>query len=124
MTAEERRSYDLPPATSIPHFASEEEEREFWSTHDSSLIFEQGEDVSDNPPPDLVAGPGREGSRTRKRPPAGRMDLVSIRLPAETIDAVKAIAAERHLPYQTLMRSWIGERLDQERRSRPPRTGT
>ena len=42
------------------------------------------------------------------------MDLVSLRLPAEMLDAVKAIAARRHLPYQTMIRSWIGERLEQE----------
>ena len=45
------------------------------------------------------------------------MDLVSLRLPAEMIDGIKAIAARRHLPYQTLIRSWIGERLEQERAS-------
>ena len=45
------------------------------------------------------------------------MDLVSLRFPAEMIEAVKEIAAQRHLPYQTLMRSWIGERLEQEQDS-------
>jgi CopG antitoxin of type II toxin-antitoxin system len=123
-TGDDRAMLDLPLAESIPDFASEEEEREFWSTHDTSLIFEQGEEVSAGPPPDVrLRSPG-EPSRARKRPPAGRTDLVSLRLPAEMIDAVKAIAAERHLPYQTLMRSWIGERIDQECRSRAPRIGS
>lgn len=101
----------------IPEFASEEEMREFWSTHDSSPYFYQMEDVTLTPPPDLNQGGSRSGSKTRRRPPAGRMDLVSLRLPVEMIDAVKEIAARRHLPYQTLIRSWIGERANEERRA-------
>ena len=53
------------------------------------------------------------------------MDLVSLRFPAEMIEAVKAIAVQRHLPYQTLMRSRIGEWLAQEQQAseRQPDTG-
>ena len=105
---------ELPLATEIPEFASETEEAEFWDTHGTALLWEQGEDVTNNPPPWLRMRPEGEPSRARKRPPAGRMDLVSLRLPAEMIDAVKAIAARRHLPYQTMIRSWIGERLAME----------
>jgi hypothetical protein len=117
-TARRRRSdelLDLPPATEFPTFASEAEEAEFWSTHSSHLLWDQMEDVTHTPPPNLRRRPPGEESTARKRPPEGRMDLVSIRLPAEMIDGVKAVAARRHLPYQTLMRSWIGERLEQER---------
>ncbi len=74
------------------------------------------EDVTTAPPVDLRPGPGRAGSRARKRPPEGRMDLVSLRLPVEMVEAVKEVARRRHLPYQTLMRSWIGERLAEEQR--------
>ena len=49
-----------------------------------------------------------------KRPPAGQQDLLSLRLPVEMIDAVKTVAASRHLPVQALIRSRIGERLDAE----------
>ena len=108
---------DLPSATEVPIFSSEAEEADFWATHDTSLLWDQGVDVTNNPPPDLRRRPPGVASTARKRPPEGRMDLVSIRLPAEMIDGVKAIAARRHLPYQTLMRSWIGERLEQERAS-------
>ena len=99
----------------IPKFASEEEARDFWDTHDSAPYWDQMEDVTNSPPPELRRGPGRAGSRARRRPSEGRMDLVSLRLPAEMIDEVKAIASVRHLPYQTLIRSWIGERVDKER---------
>lgn len=107
----------LPSADSIPAFASEEEERAFWSSHDTTAIFEQGEDVSSGPPADAFVRAPDERIRARKRPPTGHMDLVSIRFPAEMIDQLKLVAAEHHLPYQTLIRSWVGERLDQETRS-------
>ncbi|MGI8689888.1 MAG: CopG family antitoxin [Thermomicrobiales bacterium] len=99
---------------SIPVFTTEEEAQEFWTTHDSTDYWDQMENVTATPPLQLATGPGRAGSRARKRPPEGRMDLVSLRFPSAMIEAVKEIAAERHLPYQTLMRSWIGERLAQE----------
>lgn len=99
----------------LPEFATEEETREFWDTHDSAPYWHLMQGVTHPPPPDLAVGPGRAGSRARKRPPPGQMDLISLHLPAEMIDAVKAIAAVRHIPYQTLMRSWIGERIDAER---------
>ena len=75
------------------------------------------EDVTASPPIDLGVGGGRTGSTARRRPAEGRMDLVSLRIPVEMIAAAKEIAVARHLPYQTLMRSWIGERVAQERRA-------
>ncbi len=110
----------------IPEFSTEEAAREFWATHDSARYFEQMEDVTAAAPANLRRGPGPARSRARKRPAEGRMDLVSLRFPAEMIEAVKVIAARRHLPYQTLMRSWIGERLAQEQQAseRQPDTGS
>ena len=100
---------------SIPAFRTEEEAREFWDTHESTEYWHQMEDVTATPPAQLATGPGRAGSRARKRPAEGKMDLISLRFPTEMIEAVKEIADKRHLPYQTLMRSWIGERLEKER---------
>lgn len=106
----------------LPSFTTEGEAREFWANHDSAEYWDQTEDVTETPPAQLGIGPGRAGSRARKRPPEGRMDLVSLRFPTEMIEAVKEIAAQRHLPYQTLMRSWVGERLEQERHESIRRT--
>ncbi len=110
----------------IPELATEEDAREFWATHDSARYFEQMEDVTAAVPANLRRGPGPAGSRARKRPAEGRMDLVSLRFPAEMIEAVKAIAVQRHLPHQTLMRSRIGERLAQEQQAseQQPDTGS
>jgi len=35
----------------------------------------------------------------------------------DMVAALKEVAARRHLPYQTLMRSWVAERLEQEQRA-------
>jgi hypothetical protein len=103
---------DYPPT--IPTFGSVEEERDFWDTHEITPYLSQFEDVTDSPPPDLKTrstGPDAERSRRSGRE---RMELLSLRFPAEMIDGVRTIADQRHLPYQTLLRSWVGERLAQE----------
>ena len=98
----------------VPEFATEEEEREFWDTHDTTYYLDNAEDVTHNPPPNLRRGPGRAGSRALKRPEGERMVLVSLHMHEDTIAALKEVAARRHIPYQTLMRSWIAECLEQE----------
>ena len=67
MTEIDRRHQllDLPMAESAPEFASEQEEAEFWSTHDTSLIFENAEDVSDGPPSDVYVRLAPESAKTR-----------------------------------------------------------
>jgi hypothetical protein len=116
--------HDVPVApvpegypTHVPEFATEEEERAFWASHSSAPYFYEGEDVTHRPPPEMRQGPGPEGSRALKRPQGERMTLLTLRMHEEMIAAVKAVAARRHLPYQTLMRSWIAERLEQEQRA-------
>jgi len=103
----------------IPHFTTEEEARDFWDTHSSAPYFFEGEDVTNNPPPELKRGPGREGSHARTRPEGDgeRMCLVTMRMGDDMVAALKEVAARRHLPYQTLMRSWVAERLEQEQRA-------
>lgn len=51
-----------------PIFMPEEEMHEFWKTHDSTAFWDQMEDVTATPPTQLGIGPGRVGSRARKRP--------------------------------------------------------
>jgi hypothetical protein len=94
----------------------EQQLREFWDTHSSADYWNEGEDVTNNPPAELAEGPGRAGSRAVKRSQRTRMELISLRLPPEMIASVKRVADRKHLPYQTLMRSWIGERLADEER--------
>ncbi len=65
----------------------------------------------------------RESEETKEDPyPAGtagrrpnRQKVYSVRLSAEEEAEVVRVAAAKHLPASTLVRSWILERLDQER---------
>ena len=46
------------------------------------------------------------------RLPVGRTKPVNLRLPIDMIEALKREGAKRALPYQTLIRMWLKERLD------------
>lgn len=55
--------------------------------------------------------PGTAGA-----PEERALALLSLRLPATLVAAVKGVTARGHLPHQTLMRAWLAERLEQESR--------
>jgi predicted DNA binding CopG/RHH family protein len=81
----------------IPVFKSEEEERLFWQEHDSSEYL----DWSDA---QAVVLPRLKPS-TRS---------ISIRLPESMIDELKVLANKRDVPYQSLLKIFISERIDAE----------
>ncbi|MCC6793252.1 MAG: hypothetical protein IT336_16325, partial [Thermomicrobiales bacterium] len=56
-----------------------------------------------------------EPSKARRRPDSQPMELISLRFPVEMIETIREIAKHRHLPYQTMVRSWVAERMDEER---------
>ncbi|MBA2449346.1 MAG: hypothetical protein H0V51_15105 [Chloroflexi bacterium] len=45
---------------------------------------------------------------------ARRTKPINLRLPVDMIEALKREATHRSLPYQTLIRMWLKERLDGE----------
>jgi len=102
----------------VPDFATEEEEREFWDTHDSTYYLEGTEDVTHNPPPEMGRGPGREGSTARKRPDAEHMDLVQLIMHEDIIAAADELARDRRTSRQALMSSWIVAGLEREQAER------
>ena len=81
----------------IPDFQSEDEEREFWATHDSSeyVDWAQAERVLF---PDL-----KPSTRT-----------ISLRLPAAMLDELRQLANQRDIPYQSLIKVFLRERINQE----------
>ena len=81
----------------IPQFASEQEEAEFWAVHDSTLYLEDTEAV--------------EVSFEDARP---RKTEISLRLDAESVAELQAVARRKGVGYQTLIRMWVMERLAQE----------
>jgi predicted DNA binding CopG/RHH family protein len=83
----------------IPKFSSEDREREFWAARDSSryIDWSQAENVS---LPNL-----RPSTRT-----------ISIRLPEPMIDRLKVLANKRDVPYQSLLKLFVAERIEEELR--------
>ena len=81
----------------IPKFADEQQEAEFWATHDAT------EFMSETAPVDMTF--------MDARPPQTR---VSLQLDPEIIDDLKAVAQHKGVDYQTLIRAWVRERLAQE----------
>lgn len=90
----------------IPHFKSEEEEAEFWATHSVVDYLEETE------PEHLELDPELQ-RKIRER--VARKKRVTLRLDPEQIQAAKAIAKEKGLPYQTLVRMWIVEGIKREK---------
>jgi predicted DNA binding CopG/RHH family protein len=82
----------------IPEFKSEAEEFEFWSKHDST---------------EYVDWSTAQRVKLPKLKPALR--TISIRLPLSMVEDLKILANRRDVPYQSLLKVFLAERLEQER---------
>ena len=84
----------------IPTFDNEEQEQEFWSTHDSAdyVDWSQAERVP----------------LTRLKPST---QTISIRLPEALLEDLKLLANKRDVPYQSLLKMFLAERVARELRS-------
>jgi predicted DNA binding CopG/RHH family protein len=88
----------------IPTFRSEDEEREFWATHDST-------DYVDWTKAQRVVFPNLKPST----------ETISLRLPAGLLADLKVLANRMDVPYQSLLKVYLAERVHQElRRDRTP----
>ncbi|MBX3057205.1 MAG: BrnA antitoxin family protein [Anaerolineae bacterium] len=83
----------------IPPFESEDDERAFWATHDSTE-FINWEDAEETVFPKL-----KPSTRT-----------ISLRLPEFMLDELRLIANKRDVPYQSLIKMFLQERIDEELR--------
>ena len=78
----------------IPEFANEEEERLFWEKHDSSDYIDWGKAKK------VVMPNLKPTTKT-----------ISLRLPQHLLDSIKAAANARDVPYQSLIKVWLQEKL-------------
>ena len=78
----------------IPKFKSEAEEREFWETHDST-------DYLDWSKAERVRFPNLKMST----------QSISIRLPISLLEQIKIEANKRDVPYQSLIKVWLAEKV-------------
>jgi len=81
----------------VPKFKSEKEELEFWSTHDSA-------DYLDFSKTKRALFPNLKPS-TR---------TISIRLPESLIEHLKVLANKRDIPYQSLLKMLLVEKVEEE----------
>jgi predicted DNA binding CopG/RHH family protein len=81
----------------IPDFKDEEEERAFWATHDSS---------------EYIDWDSAESAILPQLKPSTK--TISLRLPEAMLDELRVIANKRDVPYQSLIKVFLKERIDQE----------
>ncbi len=81
----------------IPIFKTEDEEREFWSNHDSTEYIDWGQ--------------AKIGLFPNLKP---SLKTISIRLPENMIYKLKVLANKKDIPYQTLLKQFLSDRLISE----------
>lgn len=84
----------------VPDFQNEDEERDFWATHDST---------------DYVDWSLARRAVFPNLKPTTR--AISLRLPESMLDELRQMANERDVPYQSLIKVFLRERMDQEYRT-------
>jgi predicted DNA binding CopG/RHH family protein len=85
----------------IPKFKNEAEEQEFWGENDSSEYL-------DWKSAERVLFPNLKPSTKS----------ISLRLPESLLDALRQMANERDVPYQSLIKMILQERIERDLRSR------
>jgi predicted DNA binding CopG/RHH family protein len=90
-----------PRIKPIPDFASDAEEQEFWARHDASEYFDWSKARR-------MVFPDLKPTTTP----------ISMRLPETLLADLKRLAHEQDVPYQSLMKVYLAERVALERRRR------
>ena len=78
-----------------PRFGNEARERRFWETHDSS---------------DYVGWSKAKRTRFPNLKPS--TTSISLRLPLSLLERIKVAANKRDMPYQSLIKVWLAEKVD------------
>src|SRR5712692_4126047 len=81
----------------VPAFGSEAEERTFWETHDMNPFVDWGQ--------------ARVAVFPNLKPST---ETISLRLPAALLAELKALANKRDVPYQSLLKVFVAERVERE----------
>lgn len=86
----------LTKSNKVPHFGNEDEEREFWATHNSTDYIDWDE---------ASAAVFPQLKPTTKS--------ISLRLPLPMLNELRLLANKRDIPYQSLIKMFLHERIDQ-----------
>ena len=90
-----RKAKAVEPLEAVPAFESEAEERAFWESHDTA-------DYLDLSTARRVVLPQLKPST----------QSISLRLPTHLLDGIKVAANKRDVPYQSLIKIWLQEKLE------------
>ncbi len=83
----------------IPEFKNEDAERKFWAKHDSSEFLDW-----------------KKAKRANFPNLKPSLKTISIRLPAAMIEELKTLAHKRDVPYQSLMKIFLADKIKEERK--------
>lgn len=81
----------------IPKFEREEKEQEFWANNDSSEYIDWDK--------------AKKVTLPKLKP---SLKTISIRLPKIILEELKSLANKKDVPYQSLMKIFIAERIEEE----------
>jgi predicted DNA binding CopG/RHH family protein len=82
----------------VPKLKSEESERAFWGARDST---------------DYVDWSQAQAVRLANLKPS--TETISLRLPRHLLDSIRVAANARDVPYQSLIKLWLQEKLEERR---------
>ena len=78
----------------IPKFSSEQDERLYWESHDSTAYLDWTK--------------AQKVTLPNLKPTT---KTISLRLPQHLLDSIKTAANARDVPYQSLIKVWLQEKL-------------
>jgi predicted DNA binding CopG/RHH family protein len=81
----------------LPKFKNEDAEREFWADHDSADFIDW-----------------RRAKRVTLPNLRPSSQTISLRLPKPMLDRLKLLANKRDVPYQSLLKMFVADRLEAE----------
>jgi predicted DNA binding CopG/RHH family protein len=88
-----------PGKAKMPRFENEDQEREFWATRDSTDYVDW-----------------RQAKRLKLSNLRPTTRTISIRLPEAMIERLKILANKRDVPYQSLLKMFVADKIEEELR--------
>jgi predicted DNA binding CopG/RHH family protein len=84
-------------AKTVPSFNNETEERAFWESHDTTDYLDWSQ--------------AQKAVLPKLKPST---QTISLRLPQHLLDSIKSAANARDVPYQSLIKVWLQEKLNKQ----------
>lgn len=82
----------------IPKFKNEDDERDFWATHDTTEYFDMN---------NMIVNPSLPNLKFSTK-------TITIRVPESLLDDLKTLANKMDIPYQSLMKKLLIDKVKEE----------